>query len=88
MLNQTKQNCLHSEPNYGVLWFYFKDSVLENAFEIWSNATSRITADSSTWMGSSQLVFLLEHGLHSASSEEQMKVIYGHEQILPVISHS
>lgn len=26
-----RQHCIHSEPNYGVLWFYFKNSVLDNA---------------------------------------------------------
>ena len=26
-----KQQCIHAEPNYGVLWFYFKDSVVDNA---------------------------------------------------------
>lgn len=28
---QVRQYCIHAEPNYGVLWFYFKDSVLDNA---------------------------------------------------------
>lgn len=26
-----KLTCVHSEPNYGLLWFYFKDNLLENA---------------------------------------------------------
>lgn len=26
-----KQTCIHSEPNYGVMWFFFKDSMVENA---------------------------------------------------------
>jgi len=38
LLNKTRKNCLHSEPNYGVLWFYFKESLLDNAHEIWQNA--------------------------------------------------
>ena len=38
ILDKTRQNCLHSEPNYGVLWFYFKDSLLDNAYEIWDQA--------------------------------------------------
>lgn len=30
-LQDLKQFCIHAEPNYGVLWFYYKDSVLDNA---------------------------------------------------------
>ena len=26
-----KQQCIHAEPNYGVLWFFYKDSTLDNA---------------------------------------------------------
>ena len=26
-----KQQCIHAEPNYGVLWFFFKDSIVDNA---------------------------------------------------------
>ncbi len=26
LLKKTELNCLHSEPNYGVLWFYYKSS--------------------------------------------------------------
>lgn len=26
-----KQQCIHAEPNYGVLWFFYKDSPLDNA---------------------------------------------------------
>ena len=29
--NQVRQYCIHAEPNYGVLWFYFKSSILDNA---------------------------------------------------------
>ena len=38
ILKKTRQNCLHSEPNYGVLWFYFKDSLIDNAYDIWVQA--------------------------------------------------
>ena len=31
LYEQVRQYCIHSEPNYGVLWFYFKNSVLDNA---------------------------------------------------------
>ena len=26
-----RQSCIHSEPNYGVLWFFYKNSNLDNA---------------------------------------------------------
>lgn len=29
--NQVRQYCIHAEPNYGVLWFYFRNSILDNA---------------------------------------------------------
>ena len=38
LLEQVRQYCIHAEPNYGVLWFYFKNSILDNAFDIWENA--------------------------------------------------
>lgn len=28
---EIKQLCKHLEPNYGVLWFFFRNSVVENA---------------------------------------------------------
>ena len=37
---KTRRNCLHAEPNYGVLWFYFKDTLLDNANDIWENAAT------------------------------------------------
>jgi hypothetical protein len=30
-LEQVRQYCIHAEPNYGVLWFFFKNSPLDNA---------------------------------------------------------
>jgi len=30
-LELVKQYCIHAEPNYGVLWFFFKNSILDNA---------------------------------------------------------
>ena len=38
ILVKSKQSCLHCEPNYGVLWFYHKESLLDNAYDIWHNA--------------------------------------------------
>ena len=31
LLGQVRQYCIHVEPNYGVLWFFFKNSILDNA---------------------------------------------------------
>ena len=42
LLKKTHLNCLHSEPNYGVLWFYYKSSMIDNAIVIWKNARSII----------------------------------------------
>ena len=30
-LLQMRQVCIHSEPNYGLLWFYHKNSITDNA---------------------------------------------------------
>lgn len=30
-LNSVRQYCIHAEPNYGALWFYYKNSYLDNA---------------------------------------------------------
>lgn len=30
-LKSVRQYCIHAEPNYGVLWFYYKNSMLDNA---------------------------------------------------------
>jgi hypothetical protein len=40
VLLKTKHNCLHSEPNYGVLWFFFKNSLVDSACDIWIEAES------------------------------------------------
>jgi len=37
-LSELRQTCIHSEPNYGVLWFYFKHSNLENASDVLERA--------------------------------------------------
>jgi la-related protein 1 len=42
LLEKTKLQCVHSEPNYGVLWFHFKNSVLEGANDIWQNALEQV----------------------------------------------
>lgn len=83
-----------------MLWFYFKQSLLDNAFEVWKNAESHITQEvasksnyrQNNWLGSERLVQLIEATSYSSSAktftlEERFKVIFGHESILPVISH-
>lgn len=99
LLQATKRNCIHSEPNYGVLWFFFKNSVLDNAIEIWENASSSINNEQQraqrqpTWLGSVQLSSIIENGMRigtradECSYEQKMRVVYGYEQLLPTISH-
>lgn len=36
---------MHSEPNYGILWFYFKYNINDSALDIWNNATEAMTTD-------------------------------------------
>ena len=100
-MEKTRQNCLHSEPNYGVLWFYFKDSLLDNAYEIWDQAQYDIEkeygkgSDPETvyFMGSQRLSNIIKSGMkigqakNNCSFEEKVKVVYGFEQILPQIAH-
>ena len=99
LLQATKQNCIHSEPSYGVLWFFFKNSVLDNAIETWDNACQSITNEQQrglkrpTWLGSVQLASIIENGMKIGTGasqctyEQKMRVVYGYEQLLPPISH-
>ena len=93
---------MHSEPNYGVLWFFYKNSLLDNAIDIWENADYEIGKELKNevrkqnqvnWLGSKRLVEILENGMrigvkrNECTFEEKIKVVYGFEQILPVINH-
>ena len=40
-----KQQCIHAEPNYGVMWFFYKRSVLDNAIDIWNYAEEAISKE-------------------------------------------
>jgi hypothetical protein len=99
-LLKTKHNCLHSEPNYGVLWFFFKNSLVDSACDIWTEAEIQICRESTSHaskeifcMGSKRLSTILKHGMQVGNSyknctfEEKIKVVYGFEQILPQITH-
>lgn len=71
---ELKQICKHAEPNYGVLWFFVKTSLVENAIEVWDSAVVQIrkdlaSAEGETWMGSKDLTQLLRHGLEGATFE-------------------
>lgn len=73
---------MHAEPNYGVLWFFYKETLLDNAFDIWTNAEQNLQTDisSQNWLGSSRLTDLIEKGLQNNNdTNENMKIIYGHE---------
>lgn len=76
LLQKTHLNCLHSEPNYGVLWFYYKTSMIDNAVDIWKNASVTIrkevnedfadgitSSDNTNWLGSRRLNILMENGM-------------------------
>ena len=79
LLKKTKLNCLHSEPNYGVLWFYYKNSMVDNAIDIWKNACEIIEMElnednkssyysgeqsqATNWLGSKRLNVLMENGM-------------------------
>ena len=96
ILEKTRLTCLHSEPNYGVLWFYHKSSMIDNAIDVWNNAIVAVESELAqplngvNWVGSKRLVRLMESGLayHGGSNtkstfDEKLKVIFGFEQILP-----
>jgi hypothetical protein len=97
---KTKHNCLHSEPNYGVLWFFFKNSLVDSACDIWIEAEAQIRKETTMQpsrdifcMGSKRLSIILKHGMKIGSGpkmctfDEKVKVVYGFEQILPQITH-
>jgi tetratricopeptide (TPR) repeat protein len=44
-IEELKVTCMHSEPNYGILWFYFKHNINDTALEIWKRATVAISSD-------------------------------------------
>ena len=92
VLLKTKHNCLHSEPNYGVLWFFFKNSLVDTACDIWMEAERQITKETNShpskeiyYMGSKRLSVILKHGMKIGSSpkqctfDEKVKVVYGFE---------
>jgi len=41
-MQEVKQLCKHLEPNYGVLWFFYRNSVVENAIDVWDRAYEAI----------------------------------------------
>lgn len=41
-LKELKNTCMHSEPNYGILWFYFKNNINDSALDIWNSASVAI----------------------------------------------
>ena len=73
LLQRTRQTCLHSEPNYGVLWFYFKNNMIDNAIDVWKNAHRQIEHELSSkqsncgntvnWIGSVRLAELMQNGM-------------------------
>lgn len=41
-LNKLRQLCVHAEPNYGLLWFFNKTSITDNAYDIWERTLSEM----------------------------------------------
>lgn len=41
-LKKLKRKCIHSEPNYGILWFYFKQNRNDTSLDIWNQAEKQI----------------------------------------------
>lgn len=76
-LLRLRQLCVHAEPNYGLLWFFYKNSITDNAYDIWERALAEWKATAKTaqqvkqvdqerterWLGSPRLVRLLRGGL-------------------------
>ena len=100
LIHKTKQTCLHSEPNYGVLWFYYKTSMIDNAVDVWQSAHQTISKEMESripvnWIGCQRLVSLMHNGMKigikdksnkTCSFDEKMRVVYGFEQVLPQVS--
>ena len=91
-----RQYCIHAEPNYGVLWFYFKNSILDNAVDIWENARLEFLEQKPKnghsdkqeyWIASQRLIKILRSGMQECRDvEEKLKIVYGFEQVLPPAS--
>ena len=86
LLRQAKQSCLHCEPNYGVMWFYFKNSLSDSAAEIWENADKQLSEEMKEfnpreicWLGCKRLIRVFS-GQERPSISERMKIVYGFEQ--------
>jgi len=97
-IKQLKQQCLHAEPNYGVLWFYYKETHVDNAKEVWERAIVEIKSGlarsasgaqklDENWIGSSKLIRHLRSGLSDCDIETKVKIIYGFEMVLPQVAY-
>ena len=75
-----------------MLWFYLKQSILDNAVDIWENArhefSQEITQNSGEqWMASQRLIRIMRSGMRECrDNEEKLKIVYGFEQVLPPAS--
>ena len=90
-IEKLKNVCMHSEPNYGILWFYFKYNINDTALEIWNNATAVMTTPQTTadekseyWTGYNALNKLYRQGVGNSEldNQEKWRNIYGFEQIV------
>lgn len=44
-IKELKRLCINADPNYGMLWFYCKQSGLESAAEVWKNAKAHVITE-------------------------------------------
>lgn len=44
-IEELKNQCMHAEPNYGILWFYFKHNISDSALDIWNTATQAMSGE-------------------------------------------
>jgi len=73
-----------------MLWFFFKNSFLDNSIDIWSNCEQQLISEGwskgperknyqEQWIGSKMLIQCFRKGMEECSFSEKMKIIYGFE---------
>lgn len=88
-IEELKTACIHAEPNYGILWFYFKHNISDSALDIWNTATNAIEQSVKTtekdsvdkcvtechfWTGFSVLNQLYQTGINNSCPKTQQGV--------------
>jgi la-related protein 1 len=91
LLKETKYKCLFSEPNYGSVWFYGKNTVNDSAYDVWVRAKSIIMADIKKSLAAGEKCYSgvicfdkynkIFKGETKPTYEEKYKLLYGFEPI-------